>query len=78
VTYFPDGTPYRYLGDEPETVNIGWLDGDRPFPTATPSEPFLAALAHVCRRAVNHYVAEHRYQPPSAYEAAGLQQPLPE
>lgn len=50
VAYFPDGTSYSYLGDEPGTVNIAWLDGHHPFPTGTPSKAFLAALARACRQ----------------------------
>jgi hypothetical protein len=37
--YFPDLSSYRYLGPEPNTLNVGWLDGIHPYPTGnTPAE----------------------------------------
>jgi hypothetical protein len=75
VTYFPDGTPYSYLGDEPGTVNVGWLDADHPFPTATPSEPFLTALARACRHGINRTRGRHRCELCPRSTNPGLSEP---
>jgi hypothetical protein len=48
MSYFADLTQYTYL---PETVaegttvrNVGWLDGEHPFPTGRPPENFVQRL----------------------------------
>jgi hypothetical protein len=55
VTYFDDLTPYIYFHseeDQPGSVNIGWLDRKRPFPTGKTSKEFRAKLKQLCRRPV--------------------------
>lgn len=45
--YFPDMTPYRYLGPESGTLNVGWLDAGKEFSTGLCPPGFAAALARV-------------------------------
>jgi hypothetical protein len=49
--YFPDLTPYSYHRpeEEPDTVNIGWLQRDFPFPKGDVSSEFLDRLFAICR-----------------------------
>lgn len=35
--YFPDLSPYAYIGVEPLTLMVDWLDAEHPFPIAEPS-----------------------------------------
>jgi hypothetical protein len=55
VSFFDDLTPYTYLHPEeeqPETVNIGWLDRWHSFPTGPTSAPFREKLRKLCQRRV--------------------------
>lgn len=55
MTYFEDLTPYTYLqpeDEEPNTVNIGWLDPAHDFPTGVTTEEFQAKLELLCMRQV--------------------------
>jgi hypothetical protein len=46
--HFPDLSPYVYSRPEPGTLNVGWLDGEHPFPTAEPAPALLESLAARC------------------------------
>jgi hypothetical protein len=52
MTYYADLTPYSYLPEAvPEgttVLNIGWLDGEHPFPTGQPPERFAERLGVLC------------------------------
>jgi hypothetical protein len=55
MAFFEDLTPYNYLQPEEEragTVNIGWLDRRRRFPTGETSGEFRAKLLSLCRQRV--------------------------
>src|SRR5438270_614579 len=61
VTYFEDLSPYTYL---PETAppgatvrNVGWLDGEHPFPTGEPPQGFADKLGVLC---ADHATAQTR------------------
>ncbi len=63
MAFFEDLTPYNYLHPEeelPDTVNIGWLDRGRPFPTAPTSEEFRVKLGWLCQRRVKQTRGFHR------------------
>jgi hypothetical protein len=78
VAFFEDLTPYVYIHPEkeqPDTVNIGWLDVNHPFPTGQTSEEFRAKLGQLCRLRVNQtrgfhpcYFCKGREGPGSSYE----------
>jgi hypothetical protein len=62
MTYFPDLTLYAYFPPEkerPNTVNIGWLDRDYPFPTGKTSKKFQDKLQQVSLRRVNQTTGFH-------------------
>ena len=42
--YFADLSSYAYLGAEPSTLNIGWLDAWHRFPVGESSPEFIARL----------------------------------
>lgn len=48
--YYPDLTPYRYFEKKraPNTLNIGWLDAQHPFPKKKATEELLDALFERC------------------------------
>ena len=49
MTYFEDLTPFTYHGRAPAGVlNVGGLDGKRPFPTGETSEEFRNKLGRLC------------------------------
>jgi hypothetical protein len=51
MAHFADLTPYTYCHPEeelPDTVNIGWLDPDHPFPTGPTSKEFRDRLELLC------------------------------
>lgn len=57
MTHFPDLSPYRYRGGartgrievgNMNTLNIGWLDGDEPYPTGETSDEFKERLLEFC------------------------------
>lgn len=52
MAYFPDLTPYRYLGgrERPGFVNVGWLAAGKPVPTGPLPAGFADALEAVARR----------------------------
>jgi hypothetical protein len=54
MAWFQDLSPYTYFDEssKPQAFNIGWLSPEHPFPTAAPSEEFLAALWEFCRISV--------------------------
>jgi hypothetical protein len=63
--YYPDLTPYRYsFGDgdpiDPNVLNVGWLDAQRPFPKKRASEEFLDALFERCLEVVYQTRGHHR------------------
>jgi hypothetical protein len=63
VSFFEDLSRYTYIHpeeDAPNTVNIGWLDPGRVFPTGTTSEEFRAKLAALCERRVKQTRGRHR------------------
>lgn len=48
MSHFEDGTPYSYFdrfGRRESSLNVGWLDRERPFPTAAPSRELVEKLA---------------------------------
>jgi hypothetical protein len=54
MTYFEDGTPYRYLPEFADgSVNIGWLDRANPHPTGPVAAEFAERLVELCRKPVN-------------------------
>lgn len=45
MTYFADLTPYTYFeGEEPELLNVGWLEPDHPYPQGKPPAGLLKRL----------------------------------
>jgi hypothetical protein len=47
--YYPDLSPYTYLGqEEPDTFTIGWLDTAKPFPTGDTPEEVRKRLLRLC------------------------------
>ncbi len=54
MTYFEDGTPYRFLPNEDQALNVGWLDGSREFPHGPVPAEFVAVLSRRCRDTVLH------------------------
>jgi hypothetical protein len=49
MTYFPDLSLHRYLGNEKEiSINIGWLDVSMPYPQGETSEEFRRKLLQFC------------------------------
>ena len=48
MSYFADLTPYSYQEGESDTLNVGWLESGRPFPTGQLSAEFIAKLAWAC------------------------------
>jgi hypothetical protein len=55
MAFFEDLTPYTYMHPEEElsnTLNVGWLERDHPFPTGEMSEEFRAKLGQLCQRRV--------------------------
>jgi hypothetical protein len=63
MSFFEDLTPYSYFHPEqelPNTVNIGWLDRSKPFPSGTTSEEFQVKLGKLCQRRVKQTRGIHR------------------
>jgi hypothetical protein len=48
MTYFPDFSLYRYIGDSETSLNIGWLDQSMPYPQGETSEEFRQKLLQFC------------------------------
>ena len=42
--YFPDLSPYAYIGVEPSTLTVGWLDAVHPFLAGESSSQFIDRL----------------------------------
>jgi hypothetical protein len=42
--YLPDLSPYEYIGVEPSTLTVGWLDAEHPFPAGESSTQFIDRL----------------------------------
>jgi hypothetical protein len=61
MTYYADMTPYEYF-DEPNTVNIGWLDPPHPFPTGDVTLDFLDRLFALCQLPVKKTRGYHQCQ----------------
>jgi hypothetical protein len=62
MAFFEDLTPYTYFHPEeeaPGTVNVGWLESDRPFPTGRTGEEFRARLGRLCERRVKQTRGRH-------------------
>lgn len=54
MTYFKDGTPYRYLAEfEDGSVNIGWLDTAEPYAQGEVPAEFTERLVELSRKPVN-------------------------
>ncbi|HEV2783153.1 MAG TPA: hypothetical protein VGX25_27540 [Actinophytocola sp.] len=54
MTYFEDGSPYRYLPEfQDGSVNVGWLDAAEPYPTGDVPADFAERLVELCRNPVN-------------------------
>ncbi len=54
MTYFEDGTPYRYLAEfEDGSVNVGWLDATQPYATGDVPAGFAEGLVELSRKPVN-------------------------
>jgi hypothetical protein len=52
--YFEDLTPYRYLEQsEPNTYNVGWLDGQHAFPTGEMAAEPSKRLVQLCLNPIN-------------------------
>jgi hypothetical protein len=51
MAHFPDLSPYSFhqSGVRPGTQNIGWIDGEHPFPRGAVSEAFLKRLWQYCK-----------------------------
>lgn len=51
MAWFEDLTAYAYLqrGEFTPSVNVGWLDGDRPYPRGPVPDKFIARLRRFCR-----------------------------
>jgi hypothetical protein len=47
--YYPDLSPYCYLAPESDTLNVGWLNAEHPFPTGTVATRVLDQLWAYCR-----------------------------
>lgn len=62
MTYFADLTGYSYDGDEPNVINIGWLDKEHPFVTGRVSSAFLEALLELCRAPILLHRGQHACQ----------------
>jgi hypothetical protein len=54
MAYYPDLSPYEYIPgyDVPgmPNLNVGWLDGSRPYPKGKTSHVFREALLEFCFR----------------------------
>lgn len=60
VTYFEDGSPYRYgPGASPLILNAGWLDASEPFSTGAVPPEFLDRLFELAQHPVNLYRGYH-------------------
>jgi hypothetical protein len=60
MAYYADLSPYEYALDEPpDTVNIGWLEPRRPYPTGTTPEAFRARLRDLCGQPMNLTIGYH-------------------
>ena len=42
--YFPDLSPYAYIGVEPSTLTVGWLDAEHPLAVGESSSQFIDRL----------------------------------
>lgn len=42
--FFPDLSSYAYIGVEPSTLTVGWLDTQHPFPRGESSPLFTERL----------------------------------
>lgn len=65
MTYFKDLTPYAYIDPEeelPDTINIGWLDKDYPFPVGETSDDFRAKLRALCEHRLKQTRGFHSCQ----------------
>jgi hypothetical protein len=53
--YFPDLSPYQYLGREPDPnmLTVGWLDADHDFPKGTVSAAILERILALCFKPVH-------------------------
>jgi hypothetical protein len=78
MAYFADLTPYTYFHPEeeqPNTVNIGWLDRSQRFPTGPTGEEFRTKLGLLCQLRVKQtrgfhpcYFCKGRNRPHSSSE----------
>ena len=62
MTYYSDLSPFCYLDGEPNTLNIGWLDGTHPYPQGHASEQLIARLWVFCQERVNQMRGFHQCQ----------------
>ncbi len=61
MTYFEDGSPYRYRSEfmKNAAVNVGWLDASMPYQTGPVPDEFVRRLAELCRHGVNRTRGVH-------------------
>jgi hypothetical protein len=75
MAWFEDLTPYRYLGDEADALNVGWLEPPHSFPTGEAGPDFVRKLVQLCVE--QHMNAtcgwqECRYCPHVPWDAGGV------
>jgi hypothetical protein len=58
--YYPDLSPYVYLGSERNTFNVGWLDNAHPYPTGEVPELFVKRLFTCLTITVKPTLGAHR------------------
>jgi hypothetical protein len=60
VGHFADGSRYSYWPDEPDAINVGWLDADQPFSVGEVWPGVVEALVLLCREGVRRTRGVHR------------------
>jgi hypothetical protein len=61
MAWFEDLTSYCYSRGrwpEPDTLNVGWLDREHPFPTGKTSAAFRKRLTRLCRHPPGRFVTK--------------------
>ena len=58
--FFPDLSSYAYIGVEPSTLTVGWLDTQHPFPCGESSPQFTKRLRSFVLNPVNQTRGFHR------------------
>jgi hypothetical protein len=59
--YFPDLTPYRYGGEDPDPaiLNVGWLSHEQAFERGPVPSEFILALEQLVEKPLNLYRGSH-------------------